>query len=75
VQFRQFEVAWDPKALLIVHSDGLSTRWRLDQVPGLTAKDPTLIAAVLFRDFARQLDDVTVVVAKQRMGSPKDPDE
>jgi anti-sigma regulatory factor (Ser/Thr protein kinase) len=75
VQFRQFETAWDPKALLIAHSDGLATRWRLDQVPGLAAKDPTLIAAVLFRDFARQLDDVTVVVAKQRMGSPKDPNE
>jgi hypothetical protein len=75
VQFRQFETAWDPKALLIAHSDGLATRWRLDQVPGLAAKDPTLIAAVLFRDFARQLDDVTVVVAKQRMGSPKDPHE
>jgi len=66
VQFRQFEAEWDKKALLIAHSDGLTTRWRLDQLPGLAAKDPTLIAAVLFRDFARQLDDVTVVVAKQR---------
>jgi anti-sigma regulatory factor (Ser/Thr protein kinase) len=76
VQYRQFETAWNPKALIVAHSDGLTTRWRLDQVPGLAAKDPTLIAAVLFRDFARELDDVTVVVAKQRTGSPpKDPHE
>jgi hypothetical protein len=74
VQFRQFETPWHPNAILVAHSDGLTTRWHLDQ-PGLAAKDPTLIAAVLFRDFARQLDDATVVVAKQRIWSPKDLDE
>lgn len=74
VQFRQYETPWHPDALLVAHSDGLTTRWRLDQ-PGLAAKDPTLIAAVLFRDFARQLDDVTVVVARQRTRSPKELDE
>jgi len=74
VQFRQFETEWDPDAVLVAHSDGLTTRWRLDQ-PGLAAKDPTLIAAVLFRDFARQLDDVTVVVAKQRSAKSEDPTE
>ena len=72
VQFKQFEAEWDPTAVLIAHSDGLATRWRLDQ-PGLAAKDPTLIAAVLFRDFARQLDDVTVVVAKERSRQPESP--
>ena len=68
VQFKQFEAEWDPKAVLVAHSDGLTTHWRLDQ-PGLATKDPTLIAAVLFRDYARELDDVTVVVARQRPGS------
>ena len=67
VQFKQFSTEWDPNSLLVAHSDGLTTRWRLDE-PGLAAKDPTLIAAVLFRDFARELDDVTVVVARQRRG-------
>lgn len=69
VQFRQYETEWGPEAVLVAHSDGLTTRWRLDQIPGLAAKDPTLIAAVLYRDFARQLDDVTVVVAKQLAAS------
>ena len=67
VQFKQFEAEWHPNSVLVAHSDGLTTRWRLDE-PGLAAKDPTLIAAVLFRDFARELDDVTVVVARQRPG-------
>ena len=67
VQFKQFSTEWDPNSVLVAHSDGLTTRWRLDE-PGLAAKDPTLIAAVLFRDFARELDDVTVVVARQRRG-------
>lgn len=66
VQFKQFSAEWDPSSVLVAHSDGLTTRWRLDE-PGLAAKDPTLIAAVLFRDFARELDDVTVVVARQRL--------
>jgi anti-sigma regulatory factor (Ser/Thr protein kinase) len=68
VQFKQFEAEWGPKAVLVAHSDGLTTHWRLDE-PGLLAKDPTLIAAVLFRDHARELDDVTVVVARQRAAS------
>ncbi|HZQ49240.1 MAG TPA: SpoIIE family protein phosphatase [Candidatus Dormibacteraeota bacterium] len=65
VQFKQFEEEWVPAAVLVAHSDGLTTHWRLDQ-PGLLAKDPTLIAAVLFRDYARELDDVTVVVTRER---------
>ena len=48
--------------LVIVHSDGLGTSWSLDRYPGITAMHPTLIAAVLTRDFWRQRDDVTVVV-------------
>jgi len=65
VQFKQFEAEWGPNAVLVAHTDGLTTHWRLDQ-PGLLTKDPTLLAAVLYRDYARELDDVTVVVTRQR---------
>jgi anti-sigma regulatory factor (Ser/Thr protein kinase) len=71
VTYHQFDAAWSSDACLIMHSDGLMTRWRLDYLPGLAAKDPSLIAAVLFRDFARDLDDVTVVVARQRTPPPR----
>jgi anti-sigma regulatory factor (Ser/Thr protein kinase) len=51
-------------ALIILTSDGVKTRWSLDGYPGLTRRDPTLVAAVLFRDFERGHDDVTALVAR-----------
>jgi hypothetical protein len=50
--------------LVILCSDGVSTRWTLDRYPNLVAADPTLIAAVLYRDFSRRRDDATVLVGK-----------
>ncbi|WP_070885748.1 ATP-binding protein [Pseudomonas sp. D1-3] len=48
--------------LLIMHSDGLQSRWNLGDYPGLAYRHPAVIAAVLHRDFCRGRDDVTVVV-------------
>jgi hypothetical protein len=47
-----------------MHTDGLGTRWDLDRYPGITRRHPSLLAAVLYRDFARQRDDATVLVVK-----------
>ena len=46
-------------------SDGLATRWTLESYPGLSARDPALVAGVLYRDHSRRRDDVTVVVARE----------
>jgi anti-sigma regulatory factor (Ser/Thr protein kinase) len=51
-------------AIVIMHSDGIGTRWDLKQYPGLETRHPALIAAVLYRDFARKRDDVTVLVLR-----------
>ena len=59
---QQFAYPWDPGALLIMHSDGLLTRWSLDRYRGLAARHPALIAGVLYRDFSRRRDDATVMV-------------
>lgn len=48
--------------LLILHSDGLQSRWNLKDYPGLMHCHPAVIATVLHRDFCRGRDDVTVVV-------------
>jgi len=61
---QEFTVPWNRDNILIMHSDGLSTRWDLDKYPGIRSKDPGMIAAVLHRDFSRLRDDVTVLVAK-----------
>jgi hypothetical protein len=49
--------------IVVMCSDGLATNWSLDRYPGLTQAHPSLIAAVLYRDFGRRRDDVTVAVA------------
>jgi anti-sigma regulatory factor (Ser/Thr protein kinase) len=60
-----FTYPWDAQSLLILHSDGIATHWSLDKYPGLVRHDPSVIAGVLFRDFARGRDDASVVVARQ----------
>lgn len=61
---RLHEVPWTRESTLVLNSDGLSSRWNLNRSPGLLARHPALAAAVLHRDFARELDDSTVVVAR-----------
>jgi anti-sigma regulatory factor (Ser/Thr protein kinase) len=52
------------KTLVVLHTDGLATSWHLQAYPGLTEKHPGVVAAILYRDFTRGRDDVTVVVAR-----------
>ena len=61
---REFSYPWNEDSILVMHSDGLATRWNLDSYPGIWNKTPGTIAAVLHRDFSRGRDDVTVLVAK-----------
>ncbi|MGH7278440.1 MAG: SpoIIE family protein phosphatase, partial [Candidatus Rokuibacteriota bacterium] len=63
----EFTYPWPDDGLLVLHSDGLGSRWALDQYPGLARRHPSLIAGTLYRDFARGRDDVTVVVGRQRI--------
>jgi anti-sigma regulatory factor (Ser/Thr protein kinase) len=53
--------------LVIMQSDGLTTDWSLDRYPGITRMHPTLIAAVLYRDFSRGRDDASVLVSGPRL--------
>jgi anti-sigma regulatory factor (Ser/Thr protein kinase) len=63
-KIQEFAFPWDPDSVLIMHSDGLGSRWDLNQYPGIMGKHASIIAAVLYRDFERLRDDVTVLVAK-----------
>lgn len=53
-----------PPWVLLLHTDGLSSNWKLEDYPGLLMKHPSIIAGVLYRDHGRKNDDVTIVVAK-----------
>jgi anti-sigma regulatory factor (Ser/Thr protein kinase) len=57
--------AWPEHAVVVLHSDGLTTRWRLDDAPGLLQCDPAVIAGWLLREHVRGHDDATVVVLKR----------
>jgi anti-sigma regulatory factor (Ser/Thr protein kinase) len=64
-KIQEFSYPWQQEAMLIMHSDGLSTHWDINErYPGLATKHPSLIAGVLYRDFNRGRDDVTVLVAR-----------
>ncbi len=63
-KIQEFSYPWYANGILIMHSDGLSAKWQIDRYPGLMQKHPSLIAGVLYRDFNRERDDVTVLVAK-----------
>lgn len=61
---QEFEYPVPPRSLLMMYSDGLLGRWTLDPYPGLSQRHPGVIAAVLYRDFIRGRDDVTVAVVR-----------
>jgi anti-sigma regulatory factor (Ser/Thr protein kinase) len=63
-RFQEFTHPWASDSILIVHSDGLSSRWDIERYPGIWSRPPSVIAALLHRDFSRGRDDVTVMVAK-----------
>jgi anti-sigma regulatory factor (Ser/Thr protein kinase) len=65
-KLQEFAFPWPKGALLVLHSDGLGTHWDFSNYPGLTARHPALIAAVLYRDYDRGRDDVGVIVIRNR---------
>lgn len=63
-RIQEFRVDWPADAVLVLHSDGLHSRWDLSSYAGLMARHPAVIGAALLRDFRRQRDDASVVVVK-----------
>jgi anti-sigma regulatory factor (Ser/Thr protein kinase) len=65
---QEFPGDWGTDATLVLHSDGLGSRWDLEDYPGLLRCHPALLAGVLYRDFRRGRDDVSVLVLRDRQG-------
>jgi anti-sigma regulatory factor (Ser/Thr protein kinase) len=61
---QEFKVEWPRDGILVMHSDGLLSRWDLTGYAGILARQPALIAGVLLRDFRRERDDSSVLVMK-----------
>jgi anti-sigma regulatory factor (Ser/Thr protein kinase) len=51
-------------AIVILHSDGVSSRWQIGDYAGLEQQHASIIAGVVHRDFRRGRDDAAVAVAR-----------
>lgn len=60
---QEFTFPVDHGTVLVMHSDGIATHWKLSQYAGLAAHAPATVAGVLYRDTVRGRDDATVLVA------------
>ncbi|OWQ92217.1 hypothetical protein CDN99_07705 [Roseateles aquatilis] len=56
---------WPAHAVLVLHSDGIVSRWSLQDTPGLLQSEPAVIAGWILRDHLRGRDDATVVVVRR----------
>ncbi|MBA4150894.1 MAG: SpoIIE family protein phosphatase [Verrucomicrobia bacterium] len=62
---RQWAYTWSQNSLLILHSDGISNKWDLENYPGLSSRHPSIIAGVIYRDFRRERDDASIIVMRE----------
>jgi anti-sigma regulatory factor (Ser/Thr protein kinase) len=65
--FSNHTLEWSRNSILIVHSDGLKSRWDLSKYPNLQRHMATTIAAVLYKDNSRHTDDTLVLICKARI--------
>jgi anti-sigma regulatory factor (Ser/Thr protein kinase) len=61
---RQFEYTAPPGAAIILHSDGISSRWEAGELPGLNARDPLVVGAMVLAEAGTRRDDAGVLVLK-----------
>ena len=66
---QEFAQPWTPGAMLVMHTDGITTRWRADAYRGILVRDPAIFAAALQRDHTRGRDDATVLAFRLRAGA------
>ncbi|GAB3784316.1 serine/threonine protein kinase [Spirosoma horti] len=58
------EMPYERNQLLVMASDGLHTRWNPARYPGIGNYDPSILAAIIYKECARHTDDMSVVVSK-----------
>lgn len=68
-RLQEFDYPWPDGGTMVIHSDGIGTRWDLEAYPGILFSEPGLVAGVLYRDFSRRRDDATVVVLREAVTS------
>ncbi|MDO1445560.1 ATP-binding protein/SpoIIE family protein phosphatase [Rhodocytophaga aerolata] len=60
------QFSWSDTSIVLLHSDGLKSRWEFSKYPLLRLHDPSVMAAVLYKDHTRKIDDILVIAGKQK---------
>ncbi|HEX8127604.1 MAG TPA: ATP-binding protein [Pyrinomonadaceae bacterium] len=63
-KLRVWSYSWAEGACVVLASDGVSASWDMNDYPGLLQHSPQLLAGILMRDYGRDTDDATVLVAR-----------
>lgn len=59
-----FTQTWPEDAMLVLHSDGLSSKWDSTTYPQLHRQHPQLVASTVMRDAVRARDDALVLAVR-----------
>lgn len=60
-------IPYDLSQIIIMCSDGIRSKWDTLKFPGITRQDLTLLNAAIFKDFARNTDDMSVASCKLKL--------
>lgn len=61
---RLVSAGWIAPSVLVLHTDGITSRWNPADYPGADHHHPAVLAALIWRDALRGNDDATVVVVR-----------
>jgi anti-sigma regulatory factor (Ser/Thr protein kinase) len=57
-------IAFADYNMLILCSDGIRSRWEVSKYQGIFKCDSAILAAAIYKDYARRTDDMSVVIVK-----------
>ncbi|CAM3550865.1 SpoIIE family protein phosphatase [Flavobacterium chungbukense] len=57
-------IPYQKHQIIVMHSDGLRTRWNLSDLSSIIKQSPGIIASALYKDNVRGTDDATILVGK-----------
>jgi len=61
---RVWSYPWAEGGIVVLATDGVSASWDINDYPGLLQYSPQLLAGILMRDYGRDTDDATILVAR-----------
>ena len=61
---RELDVVLERGQWLVMHSDGLTDRWNLDDLPGILGSSPVVLCAALLRSAGVRRDDAGVLALR-----------